>query len=49
MNNTSTKQLGTVNVEIFVQYIFSHISRMVLDVRKYDVSEILNHYKSNRN
>ena len=33
--------LTTVNVEIFAQYIFS---RMALCVRKYDVSENLNHY-----
>ena len=31
----------TVNVEIFVQYIFSRISRRALDARKYDVSEKL--------
>ena len=38
----------TVNVEIFAQYIFSRISRMALCARKYDVSENLNHYASNR-
>ena len=37
----------TVNVEIFAQYIFSHISRMVLDAQKYDVSENLNHNRLN--
>ena len=40
--------LTTVNVEIFAQYIFSRISRMTLDARKYDVSENLNYYRSNR-
>ena len=38
----------TVNVYIFAQYIFSHISRRVLDARKYDVSEKINHYNSDR-
>ena len=37
----------TVNVEIFGQYIFSRISRMVSDARKYDMSENLNHYRLN--
>ena len=39
----------TVNVDIFAQYIFSRISRRALDERKYDVSEKMNHYRSNRN
>ena len=39
--------MATVNVEIFAQYIFSLISRMVSDVRKYDVSENVNHYSLN--
>ena len=39
----------TVNVEIFMQYIFSCISHMVSDARKYDASENLNHYRSNGN
>ena len=35
--------INTVNVEIFAQYIFSRISRMVSYARKkYDVSENLN-------
>ena len=29
----------TVKVTIFAQYIFSHISRRVLDAQKFDVSE----------
>ena len=29
----------TVNLEIFAQYIFLHISRRALDARKYDVNE----------
>ena len=41
--------LGTVNVEIFAQYIFSCISRMALDARKFDVSENYNHNRTNRN
>ena len=40
--------VGTVNVEIFAQYIFLRISRSALDVRKYDVSEKMKHYRSNR-
>ena len=39
----------TVNVEIFAPYIFLRISRRALDARKYDVSEKMNHYRSNRN
>ena len=35
----------TVNVEIFAQYIFLRVSRMVSNARKYDVSENLNHYR----
>ena len=38
----------TINVEIFAQYIFSRISRSALDARKYDVSEKMKHYRSNR-
>ena len=37
----------TVNVEIFAQYIFSRISRMVSDAQKYDMSEYLNRYRIN--
>ena len=37
--------IHTVNVEIYAQYIFSRISRMVPYARKYDVSENLNHYR----
>ena len=47
MRHTSGR-LPTVNVEIFAQYIFSHISRMVLDARKYDVSEKINSYSLKR-
>ena len=36
----------TVNVEMFAQYIFSRISRRVVDARKYDVSEKLNCYSA---
>ena len=39
---------GTVNVEIFAQYIFSCILRRALDVRKFDVSENYNHNRMNR-
>ena len=39
-------QSNTVKVEILAQYIFSRISRMALDARKFDVSENYNH---NRN
>ena len=39
------EQVITVNVEISAQSIFSRISRMVSDTRKYDVSENLNHYR----
>ena len=41
------KPLYTVNIEIFAQYIFSRISHMVSDARKYDVRENINHYRSN--
>ena len=41
------KILATVNVDIFTQYIFSLISRMVSDARKYDVGDNLNHYRIN--
>ena len=34
--------LYTVNVGMFAQYIFSHISRMIPEVREYDVSENVN-------
>ena len=37
-----------MNIEIFAQYIFSRISRSALDARKYDVSEKMKHYRSNR-
>ena len=37
----------TVNVEIFAQYLFSHISRRAVDARKYDVSENKIHYRLN--
>ena len=40
--------LYTVNVEIFAQYIFSRISRRVLEAQKYDVSEKINHYRADR-
>ena len=40
--------LYTVNIDIFAQYLFSHISRMVSDVRKYDVSENLDNYRLDR-
>ena len=40
--------MNTVNVDIFAQYIFSRISRRVLDARKYDVSEKINPYRANR-
>ena len=36
---------NTVNVDIFGQYIFSRVSCMVSNARKYDVSENLNHYR----
>ena len=41
--------LYTVNVDIFVQYICSRISRRALHARKYDVSENYNHERTNRN
>ena len=34
---------------MFAQYIFSRISRRVLGVQKYDVSEKINHYMASRN
>ena len=43
-----SREMITVNVKIFVQYIFSRISRSVLGARKYDVSEKMNHYSANR-
>ena len=43
-----TAQTYTVNVEIFAQYIFSRILCRVLDARKYDVSEKINHYRTDR-
>ena len=42
------KGRNTVHVEIFAQYIFSCNSRMALCARKYDVSENLNQFASNR-
>ena len=36
---------ATVNVDIFAQYIFLRISRMVSYAQKYDLSENLNHYR----
>ena len=36
---------STVKVEIFAQYKFSRISRMVSYARNYDVSDNLNHYR----
>ena len=44
-----TQKYGTVNVEVFGQYIFLRISRRVVDARKYNVSEKLNHYCASRN
>ena len=41
-------RLDTVNVDIFAQYIFSRISRRMLDARKYDVSEKINPYRANK-
>ena len=41
-------EIYTVNVEIFAQYIFSRILRSALDARKYDVSEKMKRYRSNR-
>ena len=38
---------GTVNVEIFVRYIFSRISRRALGARKFDVSENYYHNRTN--
>ena len=37
----------TVNLKTSAQYIFLCISRMVLDARKYDISENINHYRLN--
>ena len=39
----------TVNIEIFVQFIFSRISRRALNMRKLDVSENYNCNRTNRN
>ena len=39
---------SSVNVEISAQYIFLRILHMVLDARKYDVSENINHYRLNK-
>ena len=47
--NLSCTAPGTVNVEIFAQYIFLRISRRALDARKFDVSENYNHNRTNRN
>ena len=41
---TAEFESNTVNVEIFVQYIFS---RMVSAARKYDVRETINPYRLN--
>ena len=38
----------TVNLGIFFKYIFSCMSRMVLDARKYDVSEKFNQNSTKR-
>ena len=38
-------RLYTVYIEIFAQYIFSCIARMVSDARKNDVSENINHLR----
>ena len=38
----------TVNVNIFTQDIFSRISHRVLDAQTFDVSEKLNHDRTNR-
>ena len=48
MATLDTTQLITVNVDIFAHDIFTRISRMVSDVRRYDVSENLNHYRTNK-
>ena len=47
LNQTVNSTWYTVNLEIFTQYIFSCISRMVSDAKKYDVSENINHYRLN--
>ena len=39
-------KLSTVNVDIFSEYIFSHISCRVLGARKFDMSEEISHYRS---
>ena len=44
-----TQKHGIVNVDIFAQYIFLRISCRVVDARKYNVSEKLNHYCASRN
>ena len=38
----------TVNVEIFAQYIFSHISHRALGSQTFDVSKNYNHKRTNR-
>ena len=43
-----SQNIDPVNVEIFAQFIFSRISRRVLDARKFDMSEKISHYRSNR-
>ena len=45
----TTVKSFNVNVQIFAQYIFSHILHGAVDARKYDVSEKMNHCRSNRN
>ena len=39
---------NTVNIEIFMQYIFLRILRWALDARKFDVSENYYHNRTNR-
>ena len=39
-------KLSTVNVDIFSEYIFSHISCKVLGARKFDMSEEISRYRS---
>ena len=41
-------KFDTVNLEIFVQYIFSRISCRPLDARTFDVRENYYHNRSNR-
>ena len=39
--------MNTLNVYIFLHYIFSHISHRVLDVHKFDVSKNNNYDRTN--